>query len=87
MGICRCQKCCPLEQTPFEKLSDRIAKLERAVYNCDASALKHPITAKDIDRWRKIEEAAKVVIAKAVQAQWIQLNGHVIPALREALKP
>lgn len=40
-------------------LRNRIASLERAVYNCTPDALKEPITAKDVDRWRAIEKAAK----------------------------
>lgn len=39
-------------------LRNRIAALERAVYNCTTDALKEPITAKDVDRWRAIEKAA-----------------------------
>ncbi len=43
-------------------LRNRIASLERAVYNCTPDALKEPITAKDVDRWRAIEAAAGHVL-------------------------
>lgn len=44
------------------RVQERVSNLEKAVYNCDRSALKEPITAKDIDRWRAIEKAAHAVI-------------------------
>lgn len=46
-------------QWGMEKALSRIANLERTVYNCTPDALKEPITAKDVDRWRAIEKAAK----------------------------
>lgn len=47
------------------KLEARTANLEKAVYACDSSALKEPITAKDIDRWRAIEKAARKALWEA----------------------
>lgn len=42
-------------------LISRVESLERTVYNCTPDALKEPITAKDVDRWRAIEKAAQDV--------------------------
>ena len=51
----------PAYDGAMEILRGRIASLERAVYNCTPDALKEPITAKDVDRWRAIEKAAQRV--------------------------
>lgn len=66
------------------RLMERVAILERTVYNCTDDALKEPITAKDVDRWRAIEKAAKALVSCLASDRASPVS--VLALLRDDLK-